>query len=401
MEKNIVFEKYLFGDNGEANTNDEDFIVDRIIMLPRFRPLHLDTAIELGVQYCKNPVILHKLLAKTLECPVLIYKLYKRGLFQFNEINHFFKQIHSFILGYYFRREIKDFDSFIKYQVKPSDIDFSFFEDENCIDQLIDYGFFPSSIEYCIKYDDIDVLRHHDISNYKEAKWSPFEWSCKPLSFDLLSFSGFYGSLKCFKQLLMNGSQISADFVTSVYCSGSLDLFQYCIDHKPISPLNICKAAEFCQLSLLVFCYENAVDLNQMSDIGSALHLAAINGHLCIVEFLVSHSVDINSKKKNGNTPLHYAAHNDHLSVVEYLVSHGAEINSKNCWNDTPLHYSTHRGNMIIVQYLVNNGADINAINKAKQTPLHKASNNHNLIIVEYLIFHGADVNARDENVMN
>ena len=60
------------------------------------------------------------------------------------------------------------------------------------------------------------------------------------------------------------------------------------------------------------------------------LHLAAINGHLSVVEYLVNQKADINTKDKEYRTPLHYGAQNGHLSVVEYLVNHKADINEKN-----------------------------------------------------------------------
>jgi len=59
---------------------------------------------------------------------------------------------------------------------KPVDFDESFIENANDIDQLIEFGYHPSSMEYCLKYDVIDDLLKIDNKN-QEAKWSPFEWS--------------------------------------------------------------------------------------------------------------------------------------------------------------------------------------------------------------------------------
>ena len=62
------------------------------------------------------------------------------------------------------------------------------------------------------------------------------------------------------------------------------------------------------------------------------LHLASLNGHMSVVEYLVNQKVDMNAKGKYDWTPLHYASYNGHLSVVEYLVNQKADINSKdNC----------------------------------------------------------------------
>ena len=64
----------------------------------------------------------------------------------------------------------------------------------------------------------------------------------------------------------------------------------------------------------------------------TSLHLAAKNGHLSVVEYLVNQKADINAKGENNQTPLHYAAENDHLSVVEHLVNQKADINARNIW---------------------------------------------------------------------
>jgi len=60
------------------------------------------------------------------------------------------------------------------------------------------------------------------------------------------------------------------------------------------------------------------------------LLLAAANGHLSVVEYLINQKADINAKDDIGNTHLHYAAVNGHLSVVEYLINQKADINAKN-----------------------------------------------------------------------
>ena len=62
---------------------------------------------------------------------------------------------------------------------------------------MIEYGFVPSSIEYCLKYDAIDEFTDFNITN-QEAKWNK-----KPKYLDLLSFSGYFGSIKCFKHIIM------------------------------------------------------------------------------------------------------------------------------------------------------------------------------------------------------
>jgi len=259
MEEKISFERFLFGEGNEIRINDIEFCVDRIIELPKIRPHNLERAVRLSIEYCKLADFRRKLLEKSNECPILIFQLYKRGVLVFGEIEPFSRNGNTFLLYYYFRKEIEDFYSFIKNKSKPYGIDESFFENENDMDQLIEYGFLPSSIEYCLKYDVIDSLLNMDFN--QKAKWSPFEWSNKPEYLDLLSFSGFFGSIKCFKHLLMKGLEIKENVLSMVVCGGCFDLFHICQGQDFLTPILVCKVSEFFHLPLLDFMVENGADI--------------------------------------------------------------------------------------------------------------------------------------------
>jgi len=329
MEEKISFERFLFGGGNEIRINDMEFCVDRIFMLLKIRPHQLEKAVRLSVEYCQFSDFSRKLLEKSYECPVLIYQLYKRGILVFEEIEPFLRNGNTFLLCYYFRKVVKDFDNFIKSKSKPYGIDESFFENENVMDQLIEYGYLQSSIEYCLKYDVIDDLLSIDNIN-QEARWSPFEWSNKPEHKDLLSFSGFFGSIKCFKHLLMKGFEINENVLSMVVCGGSFDLFHICQGQQFLTPNLFCKAAQFFHQPLLGFLIENGGDKNAKDkDYCTPFHFAAQYGHLSVVEYLVNQKADINAKDKDDWTPLHWAARNGHLSVVEYLINQKADINAK------------------------------------------------------------------------
>ena len=264
MEEKISFERFLFGDGNEIVIDDMEFCIDRIIELPKIRPHQLEKAVDLSIEYCKLPAFRQKLLEKPNKCPVLIYQLHKRGIFVFEEIELSLQNSYTLLLSYYFRKEIKDFDSFIKSKYKPKGIDISFFENENDIDQLIEYGYLQSSIEYCIKYDVIDDLAVFDELN-QEATWSPFEWSYKPEYLDLLSFSGFFGSIKCFKHLLMKGFKINQNVFSTVVYGGCFDLFHICQCQQSVTPNLVYKASKFFHFPLLIFMIENGANINAKS----------------------------------------------------------------------------------------------------------------------------------------
>ena len=181
-----------------------EFCVDRTLIFPRIRPHHLEKAVFFSAEHIHIREYRERLLEKSNECPVLIYRLYKRGYIIFEEMERFLKKSDCFLLSYYFRKEIDDFGNFIETKQRPSDIDDAFLANSDEIDKMIEYGFLPKSIEYCLKYDVFEEIANFEILN-QESKWSPFEWSNKPDFLDYLSISGFFGSIRCFKHLLMNG----------------------------------------------------------------------------------------------------------------------------------------------------------------------------------------------------
>ena len=261
----IAFETYLYGDFGyerPENPNDTVFLVDKFIHLPSIRPFFLEKIVEFCIEFCHNSDFRNKLLEKSNKCPILLYKLFQKGVLSFAEIETHLRNNDSFIVCYYFRKEINDFMGFILEKYKPKELDEGFLENDNDIDDFIEFGFLPSSIEYCLKYDDIDFLRNIDLLFVKDAQWSPFEWSLRPDSLKLLPFSGYFGSINCFKHLLLNGFEICEVTRSSIVCSGSFDLFHLCNYEKCFFNEIIFNATKFSQQNMLAFFTENGADIN-------------------------------------------------------------------------------------------------------------------------------------------
>jgi len=182
MEILTKFEDSLYGSDSE-NENidiyDVEFWVDRICHLPSLRPFMKEKAVKYCIFYCKHPDFRQKLLEKALICPVLLFRLFQNGTYNFNEIEPILKGDDSDLLCYYFRREIANFNSFIQSKQNHINVDSQLIDED--LDQLIEFGFIQSSIEYCLKNDDISAFRCFRISNQRKAKWSPFEWSKRPI----------------------------------------------------------------------------------------------------------------------------------------------------------------------------------------------------------------------------
>ena len=102
--------------------------------------------------------------------------------------------------------------------------------------------------------------------------------------------------------------------------------------------------------------------------------------------------------KHNNWTPLHYASENGHLEIVQFLLSNGAEVDAVDSDNVTPLLHAASRGHVPVdvVEALLDRGANINHQNNDKITPLHYAALGNLLPVVKILINRGADRSLKD-----
>lgn len=91
-------------------------------------------------------------------------------------------------------------------------------------------------------------------------------------------------------------------------------------DAKYFAQESMCKLQSLCG---------RYADINMRTREGrTALHLAASNGHVPTMRFLLQTGADINLVDNNGNTALRLAAENGHLKAVKLLLTAGAELDS-------------------------------------------------------------------------
>lgn len=158
------------------------------------------------------------------------------------------------------------------------------------------------------------------------------------------------------------------------------------------------------------------------NDDNTPLHIAADEGHLEIVHFLIQEGADVNSMNAVRRNPVLLAGYRGHTDVVKLLLDNGVKFDYVDIRGYTPLRWAAVRGNKDVVELYVargakislheaaacghigfidkklSEGADINRLNQDGRTPLHQTVYSGNLETIEYLIKKGADVNAKSSN---
>ncbi|XP_019095500.1 PREDICTED: ankyrin repeat-containing protein At5g02620-like [Camelina sativa] len=110
----------------------------------------------------------------------------------------------------------------------------------------------------------------------------------------------------------------------------------------------------------------------------TALHSAARNGHAEVVKAIVAVEPDTATRTdKKGQTPLHMAVKGQSIDVVvELMKGHRSSLNMVDSKGNTALHVATRKGRIKIVELLLDNNetsTSTTAINRAGETPLDTA----------------------------
>jgi len=127
----------------------------------------------------------------------------------------------------------------------------------------------------------------------------------------------------------------------------------------------------------------------------TSVSLAAQNGHLETIQFLVSNGCNLRTGDKAGILPLHHAAAGDHTAVVRFIIENGGSIIARTGHRKTVRHLSTR---LELTGFLVEKGADIHARDHDGSTPLHAAAGKSQAGTVSYLLNCGTDINSCDVN---
>lgn len=121
------------------------------------------------------------------------------------------------------------------------------------------------------------------------------------------------------------------------------------------------------------------------------LQQAASLGQLSMVQALLRYDVALDRRDSTGEMALHDAARNGHVEVVQALLDAGADVRPHGGrFNATPLHAAARAGHVEVVKMLLEHGAPLDAPDSASEVPLHDAVRGGNAEVVAALIAAGA-----------
>ena len=106
---------------------------------------------------------------------------------------------------------------------------------------------------------------------------------------------------------------------------------------------------------------------DQMNDL---LHMACTEGHVLVVEYLITDGCNVNRVGASGYPPLIVAARNGHEGAALVLLGAGANVHVKDNDGQTALHWACERGKGRLVQALIDQGAGVNEQDRFARTPL-------------------------------
>jgi len=115
---------------------------------------------------------------------------------------------------------------------------------------------------------------------------------------------------------------------------------------------------------------------------------AATSGSVYQMQLLHLAGANVNSRGSSG-TPLFLAAGEGRLNAVRYLLDEGADVNSRGDYGNTALTEATYFGHASVIKELLMRGADVNAIS-VDGTPLDIAVSRNNVSVIDLLRHYGA-----------
>ncbi|KAF7343630.1 Ankyrin [Mycena sanguinolenta] len=123
---------------------------------------------------------------------------------------------------------------------------------------------------------------------------------------------------------------------------------------------------------------------------GNALQLAAIDGHIDVVRFLIRNGVDVHGKEGKFDSALHAAAAHGCGNIISLFLDRGVDIECRGSYG-TPLQVAAYFGQKESIELLIARGANVNAPGGYLGSSLYAAATRSAADIFCQLVAAGAD----------
>ncbi|XP_034059200.1 ankyrin repeat and SOCS box protein 2-like [Gymnodraco acuticeps] len=147
-------------------------------------------------------------------------------------------------------------------------------------------------------------------------------------------------------------------------------------------------------VSVLVTAFPDSVNRCSLKS-ESALLLAAGQGNVSCVDFLLKHGADPNIANKDRETTLFIACEKPNEAIVDLLLRGGAEVNRSNAQGASALHEVCMNGQLKLCRMLLESGAHLQSKNVYGIRPLFIAAQHGHADIIQLLAKKGADVDGQ------
>lgn len=129
-------------------------------------------------------------------------------------------------------------------------------------------------------------------------------------------------------------------------------------------------AVEVGNLEMIEYLIDKGANPNTDKQGIKVTHIAALQGHMKVMEFFLRIGMNIGDVDDDDKTLLHYAALGGHATMTQFLIDKHLDINAVEICGMQPIHYSAWLGHMEVIHVLLQNGAMYNASNRDGAKPL-------------------------------
>ncbi|XP_065845976.1 ankyrin-3-like [Oscarella lobularis] len=132
----------------------------------------------------------------------------------------------------------------------------------------------------------------------------------------------------------------------------------------------------------------------------TALHWAAAEDRVDVAKFLLQKGASMEAKDKDGLTPFLRAVYSGKNAMVDFLMKEGCNVSAKSNLGSGPLAFASVNGHFPLVCLFVMNKFDVREVHQHQWTALHCAAAGDHVEVVEFLLDNGAEPEAVDMHGM-